>query len=414
EPRMAPFEIMTSESQERMLAIVKPEHLDEVKTICERWEVTASVIGTVTGSGRLRVLDRLDGEVLADLPAKSLDEDAPRYDRAVQAPVSRPPAQPAIADARTFLLERLADLSWVWTQYDHQLFLNTVVAPGGDAAVLRLKHPITGVDTGRALALTTDGNHRWCAADPRIGTAWIVAESMLNLACVGARPLALVNCLNFGNPEHPEVMWQLSEAIDGMGEACRALHIPVVGGNVSLYNESRGRDIDPTPIVGMLGIIDRLAAVPPPVGLVDGQHLVVLGPAPSGDFAAVDYGRHERVCSLVASLVNDGIVSGVHDVSDGGLALALAEMAVRSRVGFTVEADAIFTESPSRVIVSVSDDRLREVHRRHVDAGVSGALLGRAGGDRLVVAGTLDISLDEAIAAWRDRIPAALAGGTMQ
>ena len=140
----------------------------------------------------------------------------------------------------------MCDTSWVSSQYDHQLFLNTVEGPGGDAVVLRLKHPTTGADTGRGLALTTDGNHRWCALDPRLGTAMTVAESVLNLACVGARPIAVVNCLNFGNPEHPEVMWQLSEAIDGLGDACRAFGLPVIGGNVSLYNESSGVDIDPT------------------------------------------------------------------------------------------------------------------------------------------------------------------------
>src|SRR4051812_9723668 len=249
EPNMEPFEIMTSESQERMLVIVEPADLDEVLAICEKWEVAAAVIGTVTGSGRLRVLDHFDGDVLADIPAKALDDDAPRYERPMAPGPRRAPAVAAIEDPAEFVLSRLMDAGWVFTQYDHQLFLNTVVGPGGDAAVLRLKHPTTGVDTGRALALTTDGNHRWCADDPRRGTEWVVAEAALNLACVGARPIALVNCLNFGSPEHPEVMWQFSETIDGMADACRRLGVPVVGGNVSFYNESRGRDIDPTPIV---------------------------------------------------------------------------------------------------------------------------------------------------------------------
>jgi phosphoribosylformylglycinamidine synthase len=423
EPGMEPFEVMTSESQERMLAIVRPEDLDEVLAICERWEVRASVVGTVTGSGRLRILSAFDGEVLADVPAKSLEEDAPLYDRPRHAPETSPSelgvaVAPLGATAHQHsssgerLLGMLADTSWVWSQYDHQLFLNTVVGPGGDATVLRLKHPTTGIDTGRALALTTDGNHRWCAADPRTGTAWVVAESMLNLACVGARPLAVVNCLNFGNPEHPEVMWQLSEAIDGMGDACRALGVPVVGGNVSLYNESRGRDIDPTPVVGMLGIIDRLGDTrPPTVSLVDANRIVVLGP-PAG--SALDYDVHRNVCALVASLVNDRLVEGVHDVSDGGVALALAEMAVRSGVGFRVDAIDVFVESPSRVVVSVPAANLRDVHRRHVDAGVDGLLLGDAGGDRLVIEGQLDVSVANAVAAWRDRIPDALGTGTTQ
>ncbi|MEY2433547.1 MAG: phosphoribosylformylglycinamidine synthase subunit PurL, partial [Acidimicrobiaceae bacterium] len=321
EPNMEPFEIMTSESQERMLAIVKPEHLDEVRSICDRWEVTASVIGTVTGTGRLRVLDTFDGAVLADLPAKSLDEDAPRYDRTRTPPhdldarrADEPRGDGGTARASDDLVSMLADTTWVWSQYDHQLFLNTVAGPGGDATVLRLKHPTTGIDTGRGLALTTDGNHRWCAVDPRVGTARLVAEAALNLACVGARPVALVNCLNFGNPEHPEVMWQLSEAIDGMGDTCRALRIPVVGGNVSLYNESRGRDIDPTPIVGLLGVVDQLERRPAGVGLIDGGHLLLLGEtrAPlagsrwawnrdlrGGSLGQLDAAKHDALCGLV-------------------------------------------------------------------------------------------------------------------
>ena len=213
------------------------------------------------------------------------------------------------------------DTAWVYRQYDHQLFLNTVVGPGGDATVLRLKHPTTGEDTGRGMALTTDGNHRWCAIDPRAGTAMIVAESLMNLACVGARPVALVNCLNFGNPEHAEVMWQFSETVDGMTEACRAFGVPVVGGNVSFYNESGGADIDPTPVVGLLGLIDAL--VRPPVGptLVEGGRLVLLGSTEaelsgsawararghrSGRLPGLDLEMHSRVAGVVRDLVNGG------------------------------------------------------------------------------------------------------------
>ncbi len=286
EPGMEPHEVMTSESQERMLAIVEPDGLDRVRGICERWEVRAAVIGRVTDGGALRILDGFDGEVLADVPAASLHEDAPLYDRPRQAPDAPlgPSADDLDApdDPAVDLLDLLADPAWVYRQYDHQLFLNTVVGPGDDATVLRLKHPGTGVDTGRGLALTTDGNHRWCAVDPRRGTAMLVAESLLNLACVGARPLAVVNCLNFGNPENPEVMWQLSEAVDGMASACRALGVPVVGGNVSLYNESAGTDIYPTPVIGLLGIVDRLDRRPPGATLVDGHRLLLLGPEADG------------------------------------------------------------------------------------------------------------------------------------
>jgi phosphoribosylformylglycinamidine synthase len=440
EAGMEPFEVMTSESQERMLAIVTPENLDEVLEICERWEVRATVIGTVTGSGRLRVLDRFDGAVLADVPAKSLEDDAPRYDRPRTAPsdlVARRAASAAQltapADAGADLLQMLSDTTWVSSQYDHQLFLNTVEGPGGDAAVLRLKHPTTGVDTGRGLALTTDGNHRWCAVDPRVGTAMIVAEAALNLACVGARPVAVVNCLNLGNPEHPEVMWQLSEIVDGMGDACRDLHVPVVGGNVSLYNESRGRDIDPTPIVGMLGVVDQLVRRPPGAGLHDGGALFVAGPPSTelagsrwaweqahrgGSLADVDLDLHAAVCDLVRGLVVDGLVQAIHDVSDGGVGLALAEAAVHAGVGFEVDGidghGALFSEAPSRAVLCVAPEHIATVEGRAADGGVPLQKIGEAGGDRLVVAGLVSVALSDAVAAWRDRIPAALGTGTAQ
>jgi len=336
EPGMVAAEVMTSESQERMLAIVTPADLPEVLDLCGRWEVSASVIGEVTGAGRLRILDRRGGTVLADVPAAALEEDKPRYDR----PRARPePVDPDMsatvdppADAAEDLAGLLADPSWVYRQYDHQLWLNTVTPPGGDAAVLRLKAP--GLPASRrGLALSTDGNARWCAIDPRAGTALTVAEACLNVACAGARPVALVNCLNFGNPEHPEVMWQLSEAVDGMSEACRALGLPVIGGNVSLYNESRGTDIDPTPVVGVLGIIDHLARRPPGVSLVDGGRLLLLGRTEAnlagsrwaaecrghraGRLPALDLDLHGRLLSLVAGLANDAVVAGLHDVGDG-------------------------------------------------------------------------------------------------
>ncbi len=441
EPGMEPFEVMTSESQERMLAIVEPEGLDEVLAICERWEVRAAVVGKVTDGGRLRILDGWDGEVLADVPAASLHEDAPLYDRPRAVPATfdeatrtlAGPPVPTTDDPGADLLDLLADTSWVWRQYDHQLFLNTVEGPGGDASVLRLKHPVTGVDTGRGIALTTDGNHRWCAVDPRQGTALTLAESVLNLACVGARPLAVVNCLNFGNPEHPEVMWQLSEAIDGMAEACAAFDLPVIGGNVSLYNESRGADIDPTPVLGVLGVVDRLERRPPGVGLVDGGRLVLLGvtqPELSGSqwarnkghrggrLPALDVDVHRSVADATRKLVEGGLLAGAHDVGAGGLGLALAEMAVRSGLGVNVarvaDAAELFAESPSRVVVCVAPDQLQTVLNVCEHLGVPTARIGVAGGDRITVKGLLDLALDEVVATWRDRLPAQLGAGTTQ
>ena len=467
EPGMEPWEVMTSESQERMLAIVTPEALDRVLEVCRRWEVRAAVVGRVTDTGRLRILEGWEGPVLADVPAATLHEDAPLYDRPMARPADYerrsdddPSRLPWPEDPGADLLRMLRDPAWVYRQYDHQLFLNTVVGPGGDAALLRLAGPGVVGDPGdetRGIALSTDGNSRWCAVDPRAGTALLVAESALNVACVGAEPVALVNCLNFGNPEHPEVMWQLSEAIDGMAEACRALGIPVIGGNVSLYNESRGRDIDPTPVVGTLGLVPALRRRPPGVGLADGDTVVLLraGAAPSlagskwaweihdhsgGRLAPIDFPAHARLVELVSALAGVGggagsastfsggstegsapMVNGIHDISEGGLAVALAEMAVASGVGFRVGLAgdgagagpaALFGEGPSRVLLSVAPDRLADIRRLASQAGLQVDELGRAGGDRLVVEGAFDLGLAEVTAGWAGALPSELAPAT--
>jgi len=451
EPGMEPMEVMISESQERMLAIVTPDNLDEVLALCQKWEIRASVIGQVTGTGRFRVYDGLfdggSGELLCDVPAESLG-DGPVYDR----PVARPANQDALvaADPLPALVERfpagtdlaaellgllslpnICDSSWVWRQYDHQLFLNSVHGPGGDAAVLRLR------ETGKALALTTDGKARFCLLDPRTGAALAVLEAARNVACTGARPMALVNCLNFGNPEHPEVMWQFAEVVDGMAEACRALDLPVIGGNVSFYNESDGADIHPTPVVGVVGLIERLDDRPPAATLAPGQRIVVLGDTAAevggsewaagrhgllgGMPPAADLAAGARLCGLVAALVGERAVGGVHDCSDGGLAVALAEMAIAGGCGFDVNPDgslsgllpavACFAESANRVVLSLDEERVDDVLGRAAAAGVPAAKIGVAGGDRLRWAGAFDVDLPDAEHAWRDALPAALAGG---
>ena len=446
EAGMEPFEIMTSESQERMLAIVEPENLADVLAICERWEVLGSVIGTVTEGGSLRLIDCDSAEgvapelVVGELPASSLHEAAPLYHRPLAPPSDLEATRADSAnsldapiDVVGDLLATLCDTSWVSSQYDHQLFLNTVVGPGGDAAVLRLKHPITGEDTGRGLAFTSDGNHRWCAVDPRLGATSIVVESVMNLATSGARPLALVNCLNFGNPEQPEVMWQLSEAIDGMSEACRHFDLPVIGGNVSLYNESRGRSIDPTPVVATLGIIDELTRRPPTVGLVEGGRILMLGETVrelsgsvwarsrghvSGSLPAVDLEAVSATVALLRDLVNEGVVLGAHDVSSGGLGSALAEMAVASGVGFRCARVAdhidLFSESVGRVVICVDAESMRPLIDRCEAAGVAVTQLGVATGTQLSIKGILDVELEDAVSAWRNRLPDALGAGTVQ
>ncbi|MCZ7527751.1 MAG: phosphoribosylformylglycinamidine synthase subunit PurL [Acidimicrobiia bacterium] len=471
EPGMNAVEVMTSESQERMLAIVRPADLDEVLALCERWEVRAGVVGQVNDTGRFRVyegrFDALgvpgenpppplgeapppvssDREPVADVPAESLGE-GPVYRR----PVARPAGQDALqaADPGPVLAQRfpagtdvsgellallatptVAAKTWVWRQYDHQLFLNTVAGPGADAAVLRLK------GTRRALALSTDGKARFCLLDPRPGGRLAVLEAARNVATAGARPLALVNCLNFGNPEHPEVMWQFAEVVEGVAEACEALGIPVIGGNVSFYNESRGVDIDPTPVVAVLGLVEDLADPPPPARLGSGQHVVVLGitrPELGGsEWAAVvhalrggrpplaDLGAAAALHELVRGLVDERLVAGVHDCADGGLAVTLAEMAIEGGTGFRIDPSALpvdgppsppaitlFSESASRVVLGVAPGRVEEVLARAAVAGVPAAAVGEAGGDRLVVDGAVDVDLAEVSRAWCDAIPTAM------
>ncbi|MFZ0250922.1 MAG: phosphoribosylformylglycinamidine synthase subunit PurL [Acidimicrobiales bacterium] len=426
EEGMEPWEVMTSESQERMLAIVTPESWPAVASICAKWEVRATVIGTVTepepdGGGRLRIRDGMDGPVLADVPAASLSDDAPLYDRPRQAPVpavGAPPDPPA--DCAADLLALLRSPNWVYRQYDHQLFLNTVVGPGADAALLRLAGPGLPA-SARGVALTTDSNPRACALDPRGGTGLALAEGVANLACVGATPVAVVNCLNFGNPEHPEVMWQLSECIDGMAAACDALALPVIGGNVSFYNESGGSDIDPTPVLGVLGLVEVVHVPPPGLAWSEGDTLVLVGARAAADgsfplegtrwaterrdhrtglIPSVDFVAHRTVCSFVASLVSGQVagtgpaplVHAVHDVSGGGLAVALAEMAVTAGIGCGADlgdAAELFTELPSRFVVATAapDD----LCARAGGLGIPTAVLGRAGGDRVALGALVDL-----------------------
>jgi len=472
EPGMNPVELMTSESQERMLAIVAPDQLDAVLEVARRWEVRASVVGVVTDSGRFRVYegrfdaiglpgrnpDRPAGEAatpvgssddppIADVPVGSLG-DGPVYHRPLAPP--RDLATRRADDPRAVLAAKfpygsdlggellallatptIADKTWISRQYDHQLFLNTVAGPGSDAAVLRLK------GTSKALAVSTDGKARFCALDPRTGGALVVLEAARNVACAGAVPKALVNCLNFGNPEHPEVMWQFSETVDGMSAACRALGLPVVGGNVSFYNESRGTNIDPTPVVAVVGLIEHLTAPPPPPALQPGDAIVVLGAtAPElggSEWAAVVHGLrggvppHADLDAAVAlhgfviDLVASQSVRGIHDVSDGGLACAIAEMAIAGKTGATIDlaaiptrggcsaAEVLFAESTSRVIVSLDALDAGAIVAAAASLAIPAAVVGVAGGEVIAFGTATAVSLRDASEAWRRAIPAALA-----
>ena len=443
EAAMSPVEVMTSESQERMLAIVTPSALSRLQEICARWEVEASVIGTVVapieGVGRLRVFSGPERVLLADIPASSLADEAPKYDRAHGPPAglaarrAAAPESPKTPDCNADLLALLLDASWIYRQYDHQLFLNTVFGPGeADASLLRLALP--GIAPGqKALALSLDANPDWCALEPRTGTIWTVAESALNVSCAGARPIGLVNCLNFGNPEHEVVMWQLRQAIEGMAEACRGLSIPVVGGNVSLYNESAGADISPTPVVAVIGLLATLERRPAAISWSAGDSIVLLGPRSaeiagsrwaglhgrsSGTLETLDLDTHRRLCALVSDLVAESarlrpvapLLSGVHDLSAGGLGLALAELAVSSGLGAVItaqlSASELFSEAPSRVVLaSSSPEALLERCRR---AGLFAEVIGTVGGDHLLVGRLLDLSVQAMQGAFSDKLPAAL------
>jgi phosphoribosylformylglycinamidine synthase len=389
------------------------------------------------------VRNGFDGEILAEVPASSLADEAPLYDRPRQRPsdldavhADDPTDDEPVGDANADLLDLLVDPAWVYRQYDSQLFLNTVVGPGRDAALLRLAGP--GLPASeRGFAISTDSNPRWCAIDPRQGTALTVAEGVANLACVGASAKALVNCLNFGNPEHPEVMWQLSESVDGMAMACDALAVPVIGGNVSLYNESGGRDIDPTPVVGLLGIVDSLVSAPPGWNWREGDAVVLVGhreaagarPFPlagsrwatrrgrrGGQLASFDAARLVSTFAFVSSEVASicagasGDVTAVHDVSGGGLAAALAEMAAVTGLGVSVARleghGELFAEFPGRFVVATSD--AEAFVARAIDAGVPVTLLGNVGGSRVRLGGLIDVAVDQVGARRRDALEVAL------
>ena len=421
EAEMTPAEILMSESQERMLAIVEPDDVAAVFAVADKWDINASRIGTIMDGGDLTVIS--DGERVASVPAASLSEEAPRYERP-QAPPgdldliwADQPSLPATIDLNEVLLRllddpALGDRSWISEQYDHMLFLQTIVEPGHDGSLLR----VLGTDKG--LAVSTDGDARRCWLDPRRGAERIVVESALNVAVTGARPYALVDNLNFGNPEKPEVMWQFVESVDGLAAACEALGVPVVGGNVSFYNETDGIDIYPTPVVGMLGFCDPMPAAPPRLDRAeDGMAVWLVGPELGTDFAASAYdrvvadhlgGRPEpvdlhvaaRTVAHAARLAYE--ISVLHDVSSGGLAIALAEIAIRSGVGVVVD-DAewplLLDEAPGRFLVVAPDG---------TDLGIEDVpvrRIGSMGGDRLDFRHHGSVGLSEAAQMWRDAIP---------
>jgi phosphoribosylformylglycinamidine synthase II len=428
EPGMEPFEIMISESQERMLAVVEPPKLDEVLEVCRRWGLEASVLGEVVKDGRLKVL--AGGEVVADAPAEALAEEGPVYQRPLARPEwldelqSSPPGDPPPPDLAAAFVEVLsspgcASKRWIWEQYDHMIFLGTIHGPGSDASVIR----IPGTDV--AVAITVDGPGRLCYLDPYQGALHAVAEAARNVACSGAKPLAVTNCLNFGSPEKPGVMWQFAEVVRGIGDACSALGTPVTGGNVSFYNETSGRAIYPTPVIGMVGVCHSPEQS---VGLGfcgDGDALLLLGSFDGRAFGGSEYAKvvnrtisgkpptvdlvvERRLHDVLFELAGSGLLRSAHDVSSGGLAVTLAESAIAGRRGFALDAlesldpqphRALFAEPPGCVVVSVAPGDEQTVAERAATAGVDVTRIGSTGGADLGF-GSFSISLDTATAAF--------------
>ena len=441
EPGMTPYELLLSESQERMLLVCEKGREAELLAIFEKWDLVSAVIGQVTDTGRMLV--RWHGDAVVDIPVDPVAASAPVCDRATERPKDLeerqafdPAGVPPETDPGEALLELLASSNlcsrrWVYEQYDQLVQASTVIRPGGDAAVVR----VPGTDRG--LALTTDCNPRYCLLDPYRGALHAVAEAARNVAATGARPLAVTDCLNFGSPERPESMWEFVESVRGLGDACRALETPVVSGNVSFYNETLSiGSIPPTPTIGMLGLLERVERCVRAPFAGEGDTVVLLG-AGTPELAASEYlavrrglerGRPPAVdldaeaalCRLLVAAAERALLRSAHDLSEGGLAVALAECAILSGIGLTAEIDpgglrvelALFGESASRAIATCGEAdtaALLELARGH---GVPARAIGRTGGERIAFELALglgvDVALREAHDLWDRALPEAL------
>ena len=441
ESGMTPYEIMLSESQERMLLVVKRGRETEVERIFEKWDLHAAHIGQVTTDGRMRVKDH--GAVVADIPTEALTDEAPVYKRPMAQPAYLAEAQqlslgslgappPAAQVFRRLLASPgIASKRWVYRQYDHMVRTNTLVFPGMGAGVVRIK------ETRRALALSVDGNGRFVYLDPFVGAQLAVAEAARNVACAGGLPIGATNCLNFGNPEKPEIMWQFARAVEGIGAACRALDIPITGGNVSLYNETDGKAVLPTPVLGVVGLIDNADAVVRRAFRGDGDAIVLLGDSldelggseylkvvhglVKGVPPRLDLAREAALQRVLVKGVAAGLIRSAHDCAEGGFAVTLAECCFDTGLGADVDVPAVdaavtpfadtgtlFGESASRAVVSVDNGRTAELEALAKEAGVPVAVIGRVGGSRIHVAiagrGVIDDQLADVERLWADAI----------
>ncbi len=436
EEGMTPYEILLSESQERMLIVAAPENVGPVQDVFAKWDLDAPVIGEVVEGGRARI--SFKGEVVVDIPVDAVVNLCPAYDRPIAPPVPPPPAPPLEAlplpeDLGRVLLRLLAsptiaDKEWVFRQYDHMVQLNTVFLPGADAALLRIK------GSRKGLAMTLDGNSLYTRLDPRTGARIAVAEACRNLACVGARPIGVTNCLNFGDPEKPEVMGQFEQAVTGLAEACRTFEIPVTGGNVSFYNDTEGLSIHPTPVLGVVGIVEDVRKAVRPGFRAAGDAVVLIGESlgelggteylkvvhglEAGAPPGIDLEQEKRNQELLLEAIEGRLVRSAHDLSEGGLAVALAECAFHGGAGTGcavrlddgLRADALlFGESQSRFVVTCGRAALGRLLELAAARGVPASVIGRTGGPDIAVAqGDLEIlrvPVERAFRAWKDSLP---------
>ena len=440
EQNMTAYEMLLSESQERMLIVAHSGREREVVDIFRKWDLDAVVIGRVRDTRRMQVFH--NAEMVADIPVEALTDEAPRYERPMVPSTRQEPQIKRIESAdltsdlhKLISAGNIASKHWVYHQYDHMVRTNTAILPGADAAVVRIK------ETRRALAMTLDGNGRYCAANPREGAKLIVAEAARNVICVGARPIAITNCLNFASPERPEVMWSFSEVIDGMAEACRAFETPVVSGNVSFYNETEGRGILPTPVIGMVGLIEDVRRVVSPGFKKRGDVIALLGTThddlamseyavsvagvttveivAAGKVPELDLDRERAVQKACLEAGEAGLLLSAHDCADGGLAVTLAESCFstlgREAIGADVDIEGalgptalLFSESPSRIVISFDATEQQAVQEIAARNHAPFAILGRVGGTRL----TINVNRQPAVAievleleeAWRSAL----------
>ncbi len=435
---MTPYEVMLSESQERMLMVAKSGKEDECIEICRKWDLDVAVVGRVTGDGILRVLDQ--GKVVAAIPAKALADDGPRYERPYQPPAYQDmltnlnyDALPDVKDANVALLALLesptiASKRWVYEQYDHMVRTNTTVRPGSDAAVVRIK------GTKKAVAMTVDCNSRYCLLNPYEGARLAVAEAARNLVCSGAVPIGLTDCLNFGNPERPDIMWQFAMAIEGMKDACEHFQIPIVSGNVSFYNETNGLSIYPTPMLGMVGLIEEAERTMTQWFKQEGDEVLLLGSSREdlggSEYLKVVHAREQgsppylsltaekALHDCVLSLIRNGFLRSAHDCSEGGVVVALTESCisgpertlgavVRLNRGRLRKDAVLFGESQSRVVVSAKPVDRQAILSEARRFGVPVEVVGAVSGERLVVSvgeeGSMEQVIDQPVSTLYDR-----------